>query len=101
MSEFSEGFRLRSRADGTDNVPLAIERAFRPGGQFAQVEPYPKLPEAYLLKSGFGTYRFERDVIRFGPGRADHRYVVVRGAQPRVPGATVFLTALTPVDQTI
>lgn len=101
VSEFSEGFRLRIRADGTDNVPLTIELAFRPGGQFAQVEPYPKLPEAYLLKSGFGTYRFERDVIRFGPGRADHRYVVVRGAQPRVPGATVFLTALTPVDQTL
>jgi len=101
VTEFSEGFRLRIQASGTDNVPLTIELAFRPGGQFDQVEPYPKLPDAFVLKSGFGAYRFQRDVIRFGPGRADHSYVVVRGAEPRVPGATVFLTAYTPVDQTI
>lgn len=101
VSESADGFRLRIRAEGTDNVPLAVELAFRPGGQFENVEPVPSLPDAYLLKSGFGAYRVGRDVLRFGPGRADHRYVVVRGAQPRVPGATVFLTAYTPVDQTI
>lgn len=101
VSESTDGFRLRIRAEGTDNVPLAVELAFRPGGQFENVEPFPKLPDAYLLKSGFGAYRVGRDVLRFGPGRADHRYVVVRGAEPRVPGATVFLTAYTPVDQTI
>jgi hypothetical protein len=101
VSEFSEGFRIRIRADGTRHVPLTVELAFRPGGQFEHVEPLSKLTDAYLLKSGFGAYRVGRDVIRFGTGRADHGYVVVRGAEPRVPGATAFLTAFTPVDQTI
>jgi hypothetical protein len=38
--------------------------------------------------------------MRFGPGIASHRYVQVRGAEPKLAGQTVYVTGFTPFDQT-
>ena len=69
VSEKDGIFELDFELEGTGNVPLAIEFAFRNGGILTGIE---KLNETgtYLLKDGYAKYRFENDEIEFGPGKA-------------------------------
>ncbi len=97
VAELDEGFSIRVRAAGTNQVPLAIEINLREGGKIEGAEP---VRDSWLLKSGYATYTYGRDRIRIGPGRGDHRYIAVRGAEPKLAGPTLFLTLYTPVDHT-
>jgi hypothetical protein len=99
VSEIKNGFRLRVRASGTPNVPLAIEIGFREGGQLEGCVPAPTRP-GMLLASGMGVYRVGRHAIRFGPGAAPHQYTELRGAETPLPGQSVYITGLTPFDHT-
>ncbi|MEO7272033.1 MAG: hypothetical protein ABIX28_04855 [Vicinamibacterales bacterium] len=101
VTEVRGGFRLRLRAEGTPGVPLAVEIGLRPGGELTGCTPVAGVANAYLLESGTATYRTGSDVIRFGPGAAPHRYVQVRGAEPALPGQSVYLTGYTPFDHTL
>jgi hypothetical protein len=101
IAETGRGFRVRLQAAGTHGVPLAVEIAFRAGGQLEGCTPVPGAPDCFLLERGTGVYRAGRDEIRFGPGAAPHRYVQVRGAEARLPGTSVYLTGYTPFDATI
>lgn len=89
-------FKLSFSIKGTDDVPVAIELAFRHGGKLEGVEPAPGVKDGYLLRSGKGRYVAGDDVIEFSPGRADHTYTQVRGAVPKWDGQSVYLTGLTP-----
>ena len=82
-------------------MPLAVEIAFREGGRFEGCEPVPNAPGTYLLRQGTGAYRAGRHVIRFGGGAAPHHYVQLRGAEPRLPGESVYITGFTPFDRTL
>ena len=99
--ETPAGFRLRIRAHGTRDVPLAVEINFREGGRLDGVTPVGKVSDAYIFSSGKASYQMGSDVIRFGPGIAEHTYTQVRGAEPKLPGPSVYLTGLTPFDRTI
>lgn len=101
VREVSNGFDLTIRATGTDWVPIAVEINLREGGEIEGVKPAPDHPDAYLLAEGMATYRMGDDVIRFGPGIAETGYTQVRGAEPKLPGPSVYLTAYTPFDRTI
>jgi hypothetical protein len=101
ITEVKNGFRFRARAEGTAGVPLAIEICFREGGQLEGCREVPASPGSWLLERGMGVYRAGRSQIRFGPGTAPHQYVQVRGAEPRLPGQSVYLTGYTPFDQTL
>jgi len=101
LTETPRGFDLRIRAQGTKDVPLAVEINLREGGQLEGCTPHPAVAGAWLLESGQAVYRMGKDVIRFGPGAAPHRYVEVRGADAKLSGPSVFLTGLTPFDHTI
>ncbi len=101
VAETRNGFGIRLRATGTNGVPVAIELTFGEGGTLDGCRPVPDLPGAFLLEQGTGTYRAGRQTIRFGPGDAPHRYTQVRGAEPRLPGLSVYITAFTPFDKTI
>ena len=59
------------------------------------------LPDHFVLEGGTATYRRGRNTLRIGPGAAPHRYVQVRGAEPRLPGQSLYITGLTPFDRTI
>jgi hypothetical protein len=64
--------------------------------------PVPRVSSAYLLASGQGgAWRVGAHEIRFGPGLAEHRYTQVRGAEPKLPGTSVYLTGYTPFDHTV
>jgi hypothetical protein len=101
ITETPTGLVIRLRASGTPGVPLAVEIAFREGGRFEGCEPIANAPGTYLLADGAGVYRAGRNSIRFGPGAGPHRYVQLRGAEPRLPGESVYITGFTPFDRTI
>ena len=101
VTETEKGFRLRLRSEGANDVPVAIEINLREGGKLEGVTAAPKVSDAWLLKDGMAVYRAGSDVIRFGPGPADHGYTQVRGAEAKLPGTSVYLTGTTPFDRTI
>lgn len=96
VSEAGGRFTLAFRIEGTADVPVSIELAFRSGGTLEGVEPLAGVKDAFLLRTGTGRYRLGEDVISFGPGRADHTYTQVRGALPKWDGLSVYVTGLTP-----
>jgi len=100
IREGAQGIELCFSAHGTDNVPVALEINLRAGGELEGIVPAPRVDEAYLLKSGFATYRMGSDAIRIGPGQCEHAYTQVRGAQPKLPGPSVYITGYTPFECT-
>jgi hypothetical protein len=96
IEETRSGFTLRIESHGTPNVPLAIEINLREGGKLEGCRPAPRQPDAWILEKDFATYRVGGHTIRFGPGSAPHLETQLRGAEPKLPGTSVYLTGLTP-----
>ena len=101
VTEMKSGFRVRVKATGTTGVPLAVEITFRDGGRLEGCTAVPGTPGSYVLEGGAGVYRAGKNEIRFGPGGAPHRYVQLRGAEPKLPGQSVYITGFTPFDRTL
>lgn len=101
VSETRNGFRVRVKAEGTADVPIAVEIALREGGTIEGCEAAPRVADAWLLGSGHAVFRRGGDALRFGPGRREHSYIQVRGAQEKWPGPCVYLTGYTPFDHTL
>ncbi len=101
VTEQPNGFTVRISAEGTDNIPLAVEINLREGSKIEGCEPVKGVDETYLLKSGMAVCRMGNDTIRFGPGTSVNQYTHVRGAQPKLPGPSVYLTGYTPFDHTL
>lgn len=98
ITERAGKFALAISIRGTDRVPVAVELAFRDGGTLQGVEPIAGSSAAFLLREGRGRYALGGDVIEFGPGRAEHAYVQVRGALPKWEGQSVYVTGFTPFE---
>ena len=92
-------FQLIIDIKGTENVPVAVELAFRHGGTLSNVSTVEDIPSAFILKSGYGQYRMDDDVITFGPGHAEHTWSQLRGALPKLDAQCVYLTGFTPFYQ--
>ena len=101
VQEVANGFRVRMRAEGTNPVPLAVEINLREGGALAGCEPVPSVKDAWVLSGSAAEYRVGNDSIRFGPGLREHLYAQVRGAEPKLPGTSVYLCGYTPFDHTV
>jgi len=101
IRETEQGFEVFIKAHGTDNVPLSVEINFREGAKLSGVAEVPGTRGAFLLEAGFAECRVGNDGIRFGPGHCDHAYVQVRGAEPKLSGPSVYLTAYTPFEHTL
>ena len=101
VTERKSGFELRVQSSGTPGVPLAIEINLREGGTLEGCRPAPHADGAWILAQDFATYRMGGDTIRFGPGAAAHLLTQLRGAEPRLPGQSVYITGYTPFDQTL
>lgn len=101
VTERAAGFTMRLRAAGTDHVPVAVEINLREGGQLEGCSPAPHVADAWILKNDYATYRVGRHAIRFGPGAAPHQYTQVRGAEPKMPGPSVYITGYTPFDRSL
>jgi hypothetical protein len=101
ITETGGKFELAISITGTDDVPVAVELAFRHGGTLHGVEAVADVKDAFLLRSGTGRYVLGGDTIEFGPGRAEHTYTQVRGALPKWDGQSVYLTGFTPFQTTL
>jgi len=101
VAETPSGFRVRLRSQGTNGVPVAVEINLREGGTLEGCSPAPQVADGWILERGQATYRLGGNTIRFGPGAAPHRYTQVRGAEPKLPGPSVYITGFTPFDHTL
>jgi hypothetical protein len=88
-------FELDFELEGTENVPLAIEFAFRKGGKLTGVQTLAE-PGTFLFKNNLAKYSFENETIEFGPGLAEHEWTTIRGALPKPAGDCVYITGFTP-----
>jgi hypothetical protein len=96
VTEQPDGFEIRVQASGTPEVPVAVEISLAEG----KLEGVETLrPGAHLLR-GTATYRTGQHGIRISPGVANHRWVQLRGALPKLEGESVYLTGVTPFDHT-
>jgi hypothetical protein len=101
ITETRRGFRLRLQADGTADVPLAVEINFREGGTLVNCVKSQVEADSWVLPEGQGIYTLGKNSIRFGPGIGEHLYTRIRGAEPKLSGPSVYLTGYTPFDRTI
>ena len=101
ITEQPDGFDLTIEANGTDEVPVVIEINLRAGGTIEGIEPSKEATDASYLKQGHAVYRLGAHGLRFGPGRHEHRWIVVRGAEAKLDGPSVYLTGYTPFSHTI
>jgi hypothetical protein len=101
ISERNKKVSIEIEIEGTPYVPVSMELSFRQGGLLEGVTPDEHTEDAWFLESGYGTCRQGDDVIRFGPGIAEHRWAEIRGMLPKQPGTSVYLTGFTPFRQTI
>jgi hypothetical protein len=103
ITETEKGFRVRVQAHGTKGVPVAVEISIR-GQEGLELDGLLRAPDAtdaFILPAGFATVKSPSGTVRFGPGTRAHRYTQVRGAQPKMPGASVYVTGFTPFDHTL
>lgn len=100
IRETQHGISTHIQITGTDGVPVALELIFRPGGTFTGVTKHPTKENAYLLTES-GIYTCQNDTITFGPGKALHKNVQLRGALPAMDAPTVYLTGFTPFEHTL
>ncbi len=101
VSEQKNGFELRLQSNGTAGVPVAVEISLRAGGKLEGCRAAPHAVDAWVLEKDFATYRVDGDTVRIGPGAAAHLLTQLRGAEPKLPGQSVYLTGYTPFDKTV
>ena len=101
VSEKNGMFELSFEVEGTDNVPLAVELAFRSGGHISGADKLQKSEGVFLLREGTGKYRIDDDEISFGPGGCEHDWTAIRGGLPKPAGDCVYITGFTPFKKKI
>ena len=94
VAEIAGGFRLRLQSEGTPGVPVAVEIGLRPGGKLEGADDRGVVASQAI-------YTLGEDRVRIGPGRAEHHYTQVRGAEPALPGQRIYLTGFTPFDHVV
>jgi hypothetical protein len=102
VSEHNGKILVRINVSGTDNVPVAVELAFRHGGKFEGVTHIEGIDHAYLpAEQNMMKYSFDKDTISFGPGIREHAWTQLRGALPKLDADSVYFTGFTPFDALI
>lgn len=92
---------IEIQIDGTDHIPVSCEMSFRAGGELSGVTADTHMEDAYFLESGMGAYKHGDDIIRFGPGKAGHKWAQMRGMLEKQKGNSVYITGYTPFSHVI
>lgn len=96
IREAEKGFIISIDIQGTDHIPLAIELGFRHGGTFSGVRTVDGINDAYILDSDTGVYHYGQDRIEISKGQMAHSWTQLRGALPKLPAMSVYITGFTP-----
>jgi hypothetical protein len=101
LRETKTGFTLRIRAEDTNDVPLTIEINCREDAKLEGVDRVS--PDVYRPTKGAQaiTIRNGAQAIRITPLPVAHDWYEVRGAEPKLPGPSIYLTGLTPFNVTL
>jgi hypothetical protein len=94
-------FDLTFDLQGVENVPLAIEFAFRKGGLIENAEKINDVADSWLLSNGNAKFRIDNDEITIGPGKAEHRWTAIRGGLPKPEADCIYITGFTPFKHKI
>lgn len=88
---------IKISVDGPENLPVALELAFRSGGTLQNVSGKAGIDHAFLARDGERmTYRYGDDVITVGPGALAHKWTQLRGALPKLEADCVYFTGYAP-----
>jgi hypothetical protein len=102
LKEQADGFQFRISAQGTKDLPVAIEINLAGEGELSACEPALDVADGFVLSTGKeAVWKVGADQVRFGPGRAEHQYTQVRGAEAKLPGRSVYLTGYAPFEHTM
>ena len=95
LTEIDHGFEMTVTAKGTDRVPMVIEFWFRPGGQLTTATGGELVTAngSTFLATGTAEYVVGRSKISIGPGRAEHRWAQLRGAEAPIAEAVPLTIA--------
>lgn len=94
-----DGFDVHINVEGTPKVPVAIEVNCRDDGEISGCEV--AAPGVLLLPHGYATYTAGQASLRIGPGLGRHRWTQLRGALPKLPGRSIYLTGFSPLRHTL
>ena len=97
----NQGVELHISAHGTDGVPTSLEINLREGGELRGATDSPDGNDTFLFKDESAEYQMGTDRIRFEPGQSEHSYTEVRGALPKLPGPSLYVTGYTPFRYTL
>ncbi len=98
ITKVNGGFVLNIDLSGTDHVPVALELAFRSGGKLDGVRTAPVGGSSYLLKGEKGSFLQGNSTILFGPGKQEHEWTQLRGADEKLEAESVYITGYTPFN---
>ena len=103
LKEIAGGFRVRFSAQGTNDLPVALEINLQgDAGVLSGCEAAPDVADGFVLPTGKqAVWKVGSDEVRFGPGLGQHQYTQVRGAEAKLGGKCVYLTGYAPFDHTI
>ncbi len=94
IREIPGGLEVTLEAQGTDNVPLAVEFSLREGTKIEGCEG-----KLWTVKEA--RLSTDRHHLSLTGGGCEHKYLEVRGAEPHLPGPAIFVTGYTPFRRTI
>lgn len=87
IKEASDGFEIAVTSSGTDKVPFVLELWFRAGGVLSAAKDGELIESngTTFLAAGYARYQVGADSLLIGPGKAEHRWADLRGAEPPIP----------------
>jgi hypothetical protein len=97
--EKPDRFEVTIEATGTDEVPVVIEINFREGGRFTGAEAAKEATGAHYFTGRDAAYTLGKNTLHVSPGLTEHRWIVVRGALPKLPGPSLYITGYTPFQR--
>ncbi len=89
VTEMPNGIRVEIVAEGTSDVPVAVEINLREGGKVSGTE-------GQLLTAPEGVFTLGQHAIKIKGGGCEHRYIEIRGARPPLAGPSIYITGSTP-----
>jgi hypothetical protein len=99
ITETAGKAKIKVVVDGPKNLPVTLELGFRMGDTLSNVNKKQGIDNAWLIKNGeFATYIFGSDTIKIGPGISTHKWTQLRGALPKLPNESLYMTNYAPCE---
>lgn len=101
VQDQGDRIELEVSADGTANVPVAIEINLRAGNIVENVRTAPASADSFLTVGAPVEIRGTSGRLHIEAPRSGHAYTQLRGALPKLPGPSIYVTGFTPFRERI